>query len=820
MLKNYIKIAFRNLIKRKVYTFINILGLAIGVACCLLISMYVLNELQYDRFNEHADRIFRIQQTSISPSQEKTAATSPFKTGPMLKAEYPHLIDNTVRFFDMQQATHTMLDREKENSFRESNFYFADSTFFDVFSGKLIQGNPDEVLAEPLSLVMTEERAQTYFGDENPIGKTLSFNGRRSMSLEVTGIMESWPEQSHMAIDMLASFSSVDVLYRSAPDYDESWWWNPVWTYVKLDEAEMADDLEAQLPAFADKYYHPNRPEGERVELDLQPVTDIHLYSSLENEMNSNGSIFYVYLFSAVAVLILVIACVNFMNLATARSAERAREVGMRKVLGADRSQLFKQFMGESLLLSLLAVILAVLLVYLVLPYFNSFIEKELPFNLFENPFLFGGLVMLIPFVGFSAGIYPSLFLSGFRPIAILKGEAIKGKRGVMMRKGLVVFQFSLSVILIIGTILLYLQLRHMQNKDLGFRQEQIVLLPMDQNLIAWEFEQFKAEALRSSAVQSVAAVSKILGSEENHQWKMYPANTPQGANRSMPALHVTYDFVDTYDIEILAGRTFSREFPTDKEQAILINREMLQVLDLENPEDALGEPFYYEASEQERIPLSVVGVVDNFNYTSLKKEIGPLIIRLADGTRPILQTMSYAAVRIAPESMTEGLNYLEEIWSEINYIDPFEYSFQDRELQKVYTTEMTMGRMTGAFSLLSIFVACLGLFGLASFTASKRTKEIGIRKTLGASIGNIMLLLSGDYLKLILFANLISWPVAYLLINNWIQNFPYRISLGWNLLLVFAGTMILSAIICIATVSYQSLKAALINPVDSIRQE
>jgi len=820
MLKNYIKIAFRNLVKLKGYTFINIAGLAIGVACCLLISMYVLNELSYDRFNDQAEHIYRLDQTSISPTQESTAATAPFQAGPMLMAEYPHLIDHSVRFFDMQQATHTMLHRETETSFRESNFFFVDSTFFDVFSGKLIQGNPNEVLAEPLSLVITEERAQKYFGDENPIGKTLSFNGRKSMSLEVTGIMESWPEQSHMAIDMLASFSSVDVLYRRTPDYDESWWWNPVWTYVKLNEADMADELKAQLPAFADKYYHPNRPEGERVSLDLRPITDIHLYSSLENEMNPNSSIFYIYLFSAVAVLILVIACVNFMNLATARSAERGREVGMRKVLGADRSQLFKQFMGESLLMSFLAVSLAVLLVYLALPYFNSFIDKELPFTLFENPLLLAGLILLIPFVGFTAGIYPSMFLSGFRPTVILKGEAIRGVKGVLLRKGLVVFQFSLSVILIIGTILLYLQLRHMQTKDLGFQKEQVVLLPMDQNLIAWEFPRFKEEALRSPGIQSVTAVSKILGSQENHQWKIFPANVQQGENSSMPALHVTHDFVDTYDIEVIAGRTFSREYQTDKDQAILINQEMLRLLNIENPEDALGEPFYYEQSEEERVPLSVVGVVKNFNYTSLKKEIEPLVIRLAEGTRPILQTMSYAAVRIAPESMTDALNHLEGVWSEVNYIDPFEYSFQDQELQKVYATEMTMGRVTGIFSILCIFVACLGLFGLASFTASKRTKEIGIRKTLGASLGNILTLLSKDYLRLVLIANLLSWPIAYLLISSWLADFPYRIDLGWNLVMVFAGTVILSVFICIVTVSYQSLKAALINPVDSIKQE
>lgn len=820
MLKNYFKIALRNLVKRKGYTLINISGLAIGVACCLLISIYVLNELRYDQFIEESDRIYRLEQTSISPSGETTYATSPFKTAPTLQAEYPRLIDQTVRFFNMQQASHTLLDEETENSWRESNFYFVDSTFFDVFPANLIQGNPEEVLSNPLSLVMTQERAEVYFGEENPIGKTLSFNGRRSMTFEVTGIMESWPEQSHMDIDMLAPFASVDILYRNTPDYDDSWWWNPVWTYVKLKEPAMADDLRAQLPAFADKYYHPNRPESEQVRLDLRPITDIHLYSSLEWEMEANGSIFYIYLFSAVALLILVIACVNFMNLATARSAERGREVGMRKVLGADRSQLFKQFMGESFLMSFIAVMLAVLLVYLILPYFNNFVDKELVFNLFENPFLLAGLIILVPFVALTAGIYPSLFLSRFQPSLILKGNTFKGSRGVMMRKGLVIFQFSLSVILIIGTIILYLQLQHMQGKNLGFQQEQIVLLPMDQNLIAWEFPQFKEQALQNPSIQSVTAVSKILGSSEQHQWKMYPANVPQGESRSTLALHVAHDFVETYDIEIIAGRPFSRDFQTDKDQAILVNQKMVEVLDIVNPENALGEPFYYEPSEGERVPLSVVGVVKDFNYTSLKKEIEPLIIRLAEGTRPILQTMSYAAVKIAPGALSEGIGHLEQVWSEVNYIDPFEYTFQDQELQKVYATEMRIGKVTGSFTLLCILVACLGLFGLASFTASKRTKEIGIRKTLGASLSSILVLLSKEYLKLVLIANIVAWPIIYFLVNGYLQSFPYRINLGWNLFLVFMGTVILSILICLATVSYQSMKAALINPVDSIKQE
>lgn len=818
MFRNYLKIAFRNLLKRKAYTFINISGLAIGVACCLLISMYVLNELSFDQFHKKSDRIYRLTQTSLST--DETSATSTFKAGPMLEAEYPQLVEHSVRLFNMQQPTHTMLDRETGNSFRESNFYFADSTFFEVFNGTLLRGNPNEVLDGPLSLVMTEERARTYFGDENPIGKTLSFQGRGSMSLEVTGIMDSWPEESHMKIDMLASFSSVDVLYRRSPDYDESWWWNPVWTYIELKNAGMARELRDQLPAFADKYYHPNRPEGEKVSLGLQALTDIHLYSNLEQELNPNSSIFYVYLFSAIAVLILVIACVNFMNLATARSAERGREVGMRKVLGADRRQLFSQFMGESFLMSFLAVVLAIAIVYVTLPVFNDFIGKTLEFDIFENTVLLTGLLLLYVTVGFLAGIYPAFYLSAFNPTSVLKGNVVKGGKSVLFRKGLVVFQFSLSVILIISTAVLYLQLQHMQTKKLGFDKEQIVIMPMKQNLIAWEFDRFREEAMRNPNVSSVTATSKILGSDEQELWKIYPASASSDGEKSTFALHVTYNFLETYDIDLIAGRAFSRYYPSDKEQAILINEKMLSRLGIDEPEDAIGELFNYDVSEDEVKTFQVIGVTENFNYTTVKKEIKPLVIRLSEGTRPILQTISNAVVKLSPGGVGEGLEHLEQVWSEINKIDPFEYSFQNEELNKIYKAEMTLGSVTGVFTLLCILVACLGLFGLASFTATKRTKEIGIRKTLGASLGQILVLLSKEYVQLVLLANIIAWPIVYFLVRSWLQDFPYRIELGWNLVMVFSATIILSVLICLLTVSYRSLKAALINPVDSIKQE
>ena len=820
MIKNYAKIAIRNLKKRIGYTFINVAGLTIGVACCLLISLYVLNELSYDQFLKDADRIYRMKQIPISSSDQMPAATSPFQTGPFLKAEHPQLIEQQVRFFNTQDPAHTFLNQRDEISFRTPHFFFVDSTFFSMFDTELIQGNPENVLDAPLSLVVSEELAGRIYPGEDPIGKTLRYKGIADMEMAIQGVMKDWPEESHMSPNMLASFSSLDVLYSQNPDYQENWWWNPVWTYFKLHEGTTEDQVERQLPAFADKYYHPNRPVGETVQLELQPITDIHLYSNLDSEMNINGSIFSVYIFSGVAILILIIACINFMNLSTARAGERAREVGMRKALGADRTQLFGQFMGESFLMSISAVLLSILLAYISVPFFNEFVGKELIFNPLTNLYILPALIIVVVVVGFLAGVYPSIFLSGLKPTEVLKGESSPASKGAFLRKVLVVFQFSLSVILIIGAVLIYLQLQHMQTKRLGFDKERIIILPMSQNLIAWEYDQFKEQALQDPNILSVTGISRILGEKDTESWKIYPADIPQGKEKSSHTLHVTYDFLETFGIETISGRDFSEEYSTDNEQAILINQKCLEQLGIDDPAQAIGTLFYYDDSNDERHTLSVIGVVEDFNFTTIKREVQPLIIRLSAGTRPILSTLDHAAIKVAPGGIEHALQHLETIWYEINWVDPFEFSFQDEELAKVYASEKILSRVTGAFTVLCILVACLGLFGLASYTAVKRTKEIGIRKTLGATLSEILILLSKDYVKLILLSNLIAWPVVYILINKWLQDFPYRIELGWNLLLVFAGTGFLSISICLLTVSYQSLKTATKNPVDSLRTE
>ncbi|WP_138431258.1 ABC transporter permease [Fodinibius saliphilus] len=815
MIKNYLKVAFRNLKKKSSFAVINILGLAIGITCCLLIATFVLNELSYDQFHEKADRIYRVTQKTVTSSKEEVGASTPFPVGPTLKNDYPEQIEKTVRFFDMQEEVRTIINLENKESFRVDDFYVVDSTFFDVFTAELALGDPEEVLDEPMSVVITEKQANRIFGDTNPIGKQLSFKG--SETITVTGVLKNMPENSHFNVDMLLSFNSFKQLFGTN-SFTKRWYWNPCWTYILLDEGASAKSLKQQFPDFVEKNYA-NREEGEKISLDLQSLTDIHLYSDLDMEMEPNGSIFHIYLFSAVALLILLIACINFTNLSTARSTERAREVGMRKVLGASRRQLFYQFMGESSIMTFLGFLAAIGVTYGSLPWFSDFVGKQFNVGLMGGGSFVLSLVGLFVLVMLFSGMYPALYLSGFTPTAILKGGNSKKGGGKLFRKGLVVFQFTLSVMLIIGTAIVYLQLQHMQDKKLGFDEEQVMVMPITQTLIAWEFPEFKEKALKSAAVKNVTGMSKVLGSDRQTFTKFTPANVPDAPPTNM-VLHVTHDFIDSYDIDVVAGRAFSKDHPTDPDQAIIINEAMLKQLQVDNAEEAIGKMFYYKKSGDKRESYKVIGVVEDFHYTSIKKEISPLVINVVQKERARVVRIEFASVRLAANRVQEGLEHIRKVWKEVNHIDPFTYTFHNEELEKVYSSEKKMGTVAGIFSILCIFVACLGLFGLASFTTSLRTREIGIRKALGATVPNIVTLLTKDYVKLIIVSNVIAWPVSYYFASQWLQNFPSHISLGWDILPVFLAVGIVSLLICILTVSYQSIRAALINPVDSIYQE
>ncbi len=817
MFKNYIKIAVRNLLKNKVYSLINIFGLAIGLATSLLILLYVLNEWNYDTFNERSESIFRVIQTMESENNVEKEASTPFLLGPVLEAEFPDLIQKTVRFYNLQETSHTFRNKQKGVSFSEENFYFVDSTFFSIFSANLVRGNPNEVLKNPGSLVITEELSEKYFGNEDPMGKTLNYKG--VIDLTVTGIMESWPNQSHMEIDLIASYTSLNEMYSSDQEYDQSWLWNPIWTYVLLKEGAEPSDLESQLPIITENYFYAYSgwPADETVELSLQPLTDIHLHSNLDSEMEVNSSVLYLYILLVVAGFILIIACINFMNLSTARSLERSREVGMRKVLGGYRKQLFYQFIGESFLICLIAITIGVILVFLSLPSFSEMVGKELSFNLFTHPATIPGLIVFTIFVGLFAGSYPAIYLSSFEPVQVLKGSVVQGKKSALFRKMLVTFQFTLSVVLIIGTAIIYKQIQFIQEKDLGFDESSIVLLPTKQNLVAWEFETFKEQVLSFSQIESITALSKIIGSEKQEHYHYVPEKFGESNDELNLALHTTYDFVETFDLKLIAGRSFSKDFPTDAKQAVLINREMVSKLELNSPDEAIGEAFYFFPTNEDRETKYVIGVLEDFNYTSLKKEIEPLTISLVDGVIPFLGLIEYTAIEIAPGNPSDALAHIEKIWKEVNPIDPFEYQFLDDRLTEIYQAEDTMSSLSLAFSMLCILIASLGLLGLASYSAQLKEKEIGIRKSLGASIPDIIKLLSKDFLVLIAIANCIAWPFTYYIAMNWLQNFPYRFDVYTNIPIIFIGSGIFIMIIALATISYHAVKAALVNPVDAI---
>lgn len=820
MFKNYIKIALRSLLKNKVYSLINILGLAIGLATSLLILIYVFNEWSYDKFHTNSDQIFRVVQTLESEDKKEEQASTPFLLGPNIKSEFPDLIENTVRFYNLQEKKHTFRNKEKGSSFKETNFYFVDSTFFKVFTSKLIKGNPNEVLKNPGSLVLTEELAIKYFGEEDPIGKTLNYKG--VIDLAVTGIMEAWPKQSHMQLDLIASFTSLNEMYSSDQEYDQSWLWNPCWTYVLLNTDSNSTILESQLSTIVDKYYYAYSgwPTGEAVTLALQSLTDIHLLSNLDQEMQVNGSITYLYILLVVACFILIIACINFMNLSTARSLERSREVGMRKVLGGYKKQLFYQFMGESFLICSIAILIGILLVFIALPFFNDLVGKKLSFNLFSHPGIIPSLLVLTIFIGLFSGAYPALYLSSFEPVQVLKNSTIQAKGNVVFRKVLVTFQFTLSVILIIGTLVIYTQIQYIQEKDLGFDEESVVLIPTKQNLIAWDFERFKEQALSHAKIESITGLSKVIGSEKQEQYRYVPQGNGENQDDLNLVLHVTHDVVETFDLNIIAGRSFSKEFQTDAEDAVLINRKMLSVLEIQDPQDALGEVFYFYPKEGGQEDFQVIGVLEDFNYTSLKKEVEPVIISLVEGTMPFLGFIEFTAIEIASGNPKDALEHLEKVWKEINPIEPFEFQFLDSRLAEIYETEQTMSSLSVAFSILCILIACLGLLGLASYSAQLKKKEIGIRKSLGASITDIVTLLSKDFLQLILIANIIAWPISYFVISSWLDNFSYRFDMTTNIPVIFIGSAILMMIIAMLTVGYHALKAALINPVTAIRND
>ena len=806
MFKNYLKVAARNLVRHKGYSFINLFGLAVGLTCCILIFLYVQDEFRYDRYPEKAGRIYRLALEAQTPGRGLiTSARTPPPWAPVLAKDFPE-VESYVRFKTPLVSWLIGYDA-RDRRFNEKGFYFADPSIFEFFSLRLIRGNPDTALKEPRSIVLTETAARKYFGDEDPIDKILRVDN--TYDFRVTGIMQDVPRNSHIMFDILASFETLNVLplyggvqygtniqrFGLTPD---------VYTYLRLRKGYPPAEFEKKMPEFLNKYVGGQIAQL-RIQMKafLQPLTKIHLYSNLDAEVGANGSISYIYIFSAIAAFVLLIACINFMNLATARSAGRAQEVGLRKVVGAARNQLVKQFIGETMFLSILAMGLAVVLSILLLPVFRILSGKPLSLTL-SSGWAAPALVIVTLLVGLISGSYPAFFLSAFQPAKVLRGSIKSGGVNAFLRKALVVFQFSISIIFMIGTGVVRSQLKYIQTKPLGFDKNNVVVIPLGDPRARVVYRTFKELILQSPDVLAVAASSELPGGLANIAF-LRPEGAGPGEQVTMDFLFVDHDIVQALGLTLVSGRNFSLSFPTDTLQAFIINESAAKLLGWDKPLDkqlGLG-------------PLNgrVIGVVRDFHFKSLHQRVGPMFLHIA----PTPDPLTHVAVKLRPGNIPRALAFLEEKWRRVYPLDPFAYTFLKDDYDGQYRAEQMRGRIFLAFSVLTILIACLGLFGLASFTAEQRTKEIGIRKVLGASVPSLARLLATEFVKLVLLANLAAWPVAYFAMRGWLRNFAYRTSVSP---VMFLAVTLLAVVIALLTVSYQAIRAALANPVDAIHME
>lgn len=804
MIGSFFKIALRNLLRHKIYATINITGLAMGMAICMLILFFVRHEISYDRFHTNADQIYRVTSEINWSGGKEAAASAQFPIADVIKDEFPQ-VSNACRLY---RANVNVVLEYQEQQFSESQFFFTDPAFLHLFDVEMLSGDPATALSAPGNVVITDRIARKYFGDENPLGKVIEHQNNRP--LKVTGVVRAFGENSHFSFDFLVPFS----FYPNIDRLPGNWYWNAFWTYISLPPSVAPATLEAQFPALVKKYFPEAIREG--TFLHLQPLLDIHLRSQLSNEIESNGNILYIYIFAAIATLVLLIACINFMNLSTARSSQRAKEVGVRKVLGAYRHSIIGQFLGEAILMSLLAFILALCLVEISLPYFNDLFGQDLQTNYFQSwsiPVLLAGITLL---VGIISGSYPAFFLSAFRPVNILKGNFFGsiGRRiggSQILRKLLVTGQFAITIILLIGIGIISEQIDYFQNKSLGFEQSSLMLI-RSRPAVNQNYEAFENALETNTAVQEVTRAMGSFPGKPSWGYRFVPEGYTQEQPIAMQILYADYDFVETMQMEIVNGRDFSRNFPGDQQQAFIINEAAAEMLGWEGDE-ILGKKMAYFGSGSEEIEKTgeVVGVVKNFHNKSLHSQIEPLIITL---TWP---RMGHVAVKLHPGHDAAAIEFIESTWQQFVPDWPIEYSFLDNTLQQQYAGEEQLSEIINHFAFLAIFIACLGLFGLSAYTSEQRTKEIGIRKVLGATTPGIIHLISRQFTTLIIFANIIAWPLAYWAMNSWLQNFAYRIEIGWQVFLL-AGVS--AFLIAITTISYQAIKAATANPVKALRYE
>ncbi len=799
MIRNHYTISIRNLLKHKFYSFIKILGLAIAMASVILISSFVYNELSYDKFHDGADRIYRFSEifTNDQGVVIEKSASIPFPFGPTFNTDYPEI--QTVRLYQTFQKVPLLTDRESQKSFYEEELFFTDSTFFNIFSFELVQGNPQSALSNPGSLVITESMADKYFPGENAMGKTVFFENQ--LPLTITAIAKDPPLNSHFRFDFLSTiFNTQEIFEASGNRFSfNGWYWNPCHTYAKVPKGMTMDQLQAYTDEFIPKHF-PKRMVPS-LEFPIQRLTDIHLNSNLYQEIEANRDFKSIYIALAIAAFIVIIAVINFMNLSAARSSQRAREVAVRQVMGSNRKQLIHQFLTESLITSIISLVFAIGLVSIFIGPFEQITNAPVNPAILLHPMFISAVIAFTLIIGILAGLYPALIISGFRPIDALKIGSIKlsGKKSSVLWKGLVVFQFATSIILIIGAIVVNQQHSFLLNKDMGFDKEQVVMLPIRGTSVKERSEEFKDELSRYSNIVSASAMSDILGNDV----PMRPFLL-QGEQKSqnLPGLFADFDFVKTFGLKIIDGRDFSEELETDKE-TFIINESAAALWDTTGLDGkAIGWARKFRP---------VIGLVEDFHFADLKQTIRPLVITYSPGWH------AYLAIRIRPENIIESMQNIEGVWNQFEPNRPFTPFFLDDRLNSIYQSEQKVSQMVGYFSIISIFLAALGLLGLTNYSTLLRVKEIGVRKVLGASIPSILKLLSKDYAVLVIVANLIAWPTAWFFAQEWLANFTFKIELSpWVFIIAGTSTFVLS----ILTICFQALKTVHLNPSQSLRTE
>lgn len=794
MFKNYLKIAFRNLWRHKTFSIINILGLAVGISACFLIYLYVHLETSYDNFHSKADRIYRVVTDTKTPTETISEGLTTTPIAINLKKDFPE-VEDAVRL-----GRDGFLVRKGDIKFQEEESVMADSTFFNVFDFPLVAGDKNTALKQPMSIVLSQTAAKKYFGHTNPMGQTVLLTGA-AIPATITGIMKDIPENSQIQADMLVSMSSFKQIY-GRPTTDSEWTNHNNYTYLLLKPHTDAKALEKKFPAFME-FHHGEQAKQLQMQdyLSLEPLRDVYLKSKRDGFVR--GNINNVYIFSIIAVFILLIACINFINLTTARSAERAKEVGIRKVVGAARLQLTKQFIGESIIICLIAFGLSVLLSSLALPLFNHLAGKQISSSIFNNPLHIISLLLVSTGTGMLAGVYPSLVLSSFKPVSVLKGRFSTSTRGLILRKGLVVFQFTLSIFLITGTIIVYRQLNYMRSQDLGFNKDQEIIINtnFDKNKDA-----FKQSLASIPGVLSTTYSSSVPGSSNNSAYSKVQNKAGEMQKTNLDLYFVDFDYIKQYDLKVVAGRAFSRDFPTDSTQAMMINESAARILGYNTPQEAVGRNF-----DQWGRKGKIIGVLKDFHYKSLQQRIQPLTMRMERGG------FSTISIKVSTVNIQSTIKAIEKKWRRIIPNRPFEYTFLNDYFNQQYRAEVNFGNLFFNFAVLAIFISCLGLLGLSSYSTIQRTKEIGVRKVLGASVSNIVNLLSVDFIKLVLIAFAIAAPIAWFGMHQWLQDFAYHTNISWW---VFVLAGLCSILIAFFTISFQAIKAAIMNPVKSLRAE